>query len=226
MSALEKLTEMQEKTLRYIHRFLEEHGRPPAYREIRDGIKVKSTSTVSYHMDQLRRKGLLRRDKHVARGLSLTEAALAYMGRASPLVEETSHLVRLQIMGKIQAGETVDPFSDSFSSYDRDDTIGVDAGLLPRRRDNIFALRVQGMSMIDALINDGDIVIFQRATEVRNGDMVAVWLLDKHETTLKRIYYEGEMTRLQPANPDFAPIMVPTSEVVVQGKVVLVQRRL
>jgi repressor LexA len=80
--------------------------------------------------------------------------------------------------------------------------------------------------MIDALVNDGDIVILQKEHDVRNGDMVAVWLHLREEMTLKHIFIEGETTRLQPANPEHEPIFVPTDSVEVQGKVIMVQRQM
>jgi repressor LexA len=91
----------------------------------------------------------------------------------------------------------------------------------------LFALEVRGDSMIDAMVNDGDIVVMKRQPEWRNGDMVAIWLKDKEETTLKHIYREGGKVRLQPANPQMDPIIIDNPETVdVQGKVVLVVRQL
>ena len=134
--------------------------------------------------------------------------------------------MHLHVRGDIVAGEPVHLGHDSFASYDEDDVIRVDGGLLPRRRDNLFALRVRGLSMIDALINDGDIVILQQTNEVGNGAMVAAWLTVREEMTLKHIYFEDKNIRLQPANREFDPIILPASEVEVQGKVILMQRQM
>jgi repressor LexA len=99
-------------------------------------------------------------------------------------------------------------------------------GVLAGDTDDLFALHVQGDSMIDALVNDGDIVIMRQARRVENGEMAAVWLPEREETTLKRVYWEGNRVRLQPANPTMGPIYVnDPSKVEVQGKVVMVIRR-
>ena len=102
--------------------------------------------------------------------------------------------------------------------------------LLPARergKNELFALEVQGDSMIDAMVNDGDIVIMKQAQEARNGEMVAVWLDDRDETTLKYFYKEDGRVRLQPANPTMKPIIVDDPAAVkIQGKVVMVIRQM
>ena len=107
--------------------------------------------------------------------------------------------------------------------------VDVAASLLPGRERgarDLFALEVQGDSMIDAMINDGDIVIMKPAMEARNGEMVAVWLDDRDETTLKYFYLENGRVRLQPANPTMKPIYIDNpARVRIQGKVVMVIRK-
>ena len=101
--------------------------------------------------------------------------------------------------------------------------------LLPSKEkvDNLFALEVQGESMIDAMINDGDIVVLRPATEARNGEMVAVWLPSNNEATLKYFFKEKDRYRLQPANPTMKPIYIKKSEPLeIKGKVVMVIRRM
>ena len=100
--------------------------------------------------------------------------------------------------------------------------------LIPKRdkSEELFALEVQGDSMIDAMVNDGDIVIMKQAREARNGEMVAIWLNDRDETTLKYFYNEHNRIRLQPANPTMEPIIVDDPSVVeIKGKVVMVIRQ-
>jgi repressor LexA len=110
--------------------------------------------------------------------------------------------------------------------FGADEAIEITADLLSTKED-LFALEVKGDSMIDAMISDGDIVVMQRVPEWSNGDMVAVWLKDKEETTLKHIYREGDKVRLQPANPTMKPIYIENPEnLEVQGKVMLVLRQL
>jgi repressor LexA len=108
-----------------------------------------------------------------------------------------------------------------------EEAIEITRDMIPSTGEGLFALEVQGESMIDAMVNDGDIVVMKRDSEWRNGDMVAVWLEDKEETTLKHIYREGNRVRLQPANPTMGPIYVDDPQHLrVQGKVMLVVRQM
>ena len=107
------------------------------------------------------------------------------------------------------------------------ETLEINQALFGRDSDDLFALTVQGNSMIDALINDGDTIILRYQERVENGEMAAVWLLSESSTTLKKVYYEkGNRVRLQPANPTMSPIYVPADDVQIQGKVVMVIRQL
>jgi repressor LexA len=91
----------------------------------------------------------------------------------------------------------------------------------------LFALEVEGQSMIDAMVNDGDIVIMKKAQTAQNGEMVAVWLKDDDKTTLKYFFKEEKRIRLQPANPTMDPIYVNSSaDLIIQGKVVMVVRKM
>ena len=92
--------------------------------------------------------------------------------------------------------------------------------------EGLYALEVRGQSMIDALINDGDIVVMKHQSHAETGEMVAVLLVDDNETTLKRFYLEGDRVRLQPANPTMQPIYARAADVEVQGKVMMVIRKL
>jgi len=129
-------------------------------------------------------------------------------------------------VGRIFASEPVPvPGTDS-PMFGSDEAIEITQGLLSSTED-LFALEVKGDSMIDAMISEGDIVVMQRRSEWSNGDLVAVWLKDKEETTLKHIYREGDTVRLQPANPTMEPIIIKDPEnLEVQGKVMLVVRQL
>ncbi len=94
-------------------------------------------------------------------------------------------------------------------------------------QEGLFALKVKGNSMIDALINDGDIVVMKKQETAENGEMCAVWLRDKNETTLKRFHREkGNRIRLQPMNPTMEPLYANAKNIAIQGKVVLVVRQL
>ncbi len=216
-------SETQQKMLNFIWQYLRENGMPPAYRDIEKGIGASSTSVVSYHVKRLESMGLLNRQKYIARSLSLTSDAIRLLGKISDAIHESAYLLELRIVGDIAAGVPVDPGNES---YDSDDTISVDVRLLPKNWDELYAVRVQGMSMIDALVNDGDIVVLHKTTEIRNGDMVAVWLPLRGEMTLKHIYREGDMARLQPANRNYKALTLPGDQVDIQGKVILIQRLL
>jgi repressor LexA len=94
------------------------------------------------------------------------------------------------------------------------------------QEEGIYALKVQGTSMIDALITDGDVVVMRHTNTANNGDMIAAWLTDREETTLKRFFQEGDRVRLQPENQTMDPIYVDADKVQVQGRVVTVIRQL
>jgi repressor LexA len=127
--------------------------------------------------------------------------------------------------GTIVASQPVEVGHENFAMYDEDDAVELSSSMLNvSKTDDVFALRVSGDSMIDAMVNDGDIVIMRQQSTARNGDMVAVWLTPSDTTTLKYFYNEGERVRLQPANPHMEPIYVRPSDVRVQGKVMMVMR--
>lgn len=214
-----KLSDRQKRMLEFIQRFTAGNGYPPSIREIGDAADISSTSVVNYNLNRLVDEGYLTRDQNVSRGLRLTEK----IGRAA---EHLSNVVRVPLVGRIFASEPVPlPGTDS-PIFDAEEAIEITRDLVPSD-DGLFALQVKGDSMIDAMVNDGDIVVMTRAGEWRNGDMVAVWLRDREETTLKHIYREGARVRLQPANPTMQPIYIDNPESLeVQGKVMLVVRQM
>jgi repressor LexA len=137
-------------------------------------------------------------------------------------------VLRIPVLGRIVAGSPMPIPASDFSYYDAETMVDVARSLLPvrERTNELFALEVQGNSMIDAMVNDGDIVIMRRANEARNGEMVAIWLNDRDETTLKYFYKENGKVRLQPANPTMQPIIIDDPATVeIQGKVVMVIRQ-
>jgi repressor LexA len=204
----------QEKILDFIRRFANEHGFPPTIREIGEDVGISSTSVVNYNLNVLEKKNYIERDKNVSRGLRLTEA---YEEQIMP----SQDVAHIPIWGRIVAGEPLPvPDEDSFP----DETVEIAVGMLGDTSD-VYALEVEGNSMIDALIHSGDVVLMKRQTQARNGDMVAA-LLRGEETTLKRFYLEGDRVRLQPANPTMEPIYAPARDVEIQGKVIMVIRRL
>jgi repressor LexA len=205
----------QEKILDFIRRFSNDHGFPPTIREIGQDVGISSTSVVNYNLNVLEKKRYLERDKNVSRGLRLTAVA----GQAD---SPSRDIVRIPVWGRIVAGEPLPvPETGSFP----DETVDIAVGMLSDT-DDVYALEVDGDSMIDALIHSGDVVLLKHQNYARNGDMVAALLRGEKETTLKRFYLEGKQVRLQPANPTMKPIYAPADDVEIQGKVIMVIRRL
>jgi len=225
MANREKLSQRQQNILQYIWEYWREQSRPPTIREIGAAVKISSTSVVNYNLNKLEEKGFLEREAEVSRGLKLTDKAFGLFGRAADAVREVTNMIRIPLMGDIVAGEPVQIGNEDFSTYDEEDAIDVSTTLLPGRSERLFALRVRGNSMIDAMVNDNDIVVMVPTREAKNGDMVAVWLPQDGEMTLKYFYNEGEQVRLQPANPTMDPIYVHPANVEVQGKVMMVMRQ-
>ncbi len=234
MKKQKPLSKRQRNILNYILDYLQEHRRPPTIREIGKATNISSTSVVNYNLERLTERGLLEREAEVSRGLSITEKGVQELGRvgeailelADAVSETISRMVTVPLLGNIVAGEPIEVGNNDFATYDEDDALEVSASMLPTSRtDDLFALRVSGESMIDAMVNDGDIVIMRQAEVARNGDMVAVWLNSSDTTTLKYFFHEGEQVRLQPANPTMDPIYVDPDDVRVQGKVMMVFRQ-
>lgn len=210
------LGERHQKILEFIQDYQRKHKHPPSIREIGESCGISSTSVVNYYLDQLEKSGHIERDRKISRGLRVTGA--------SPIGE----MFRVPILGRIAAGEPIPVFPAEFQNFDLDESVEIASSLMPAREKGkqLFALQVQGNSMIDAMVNDGDIVILKPAQEAKNGDMVAIWLSDKNETTLKYFYKEKEGFRLQPANPTMKPIMIKKDEQLeIKGKVVMVIRK-
>jgi repressor LexA len=210
------LSPRQEGILKFIREFSIGNGYPPTIREIGKQVGISSTSVVNYNLDKLEKDGLIERDRAISRGLKLAAAANAF-------VTTLSNTFRVPLVGTIVAGKPMPVPDDSFSDIPKE-SVELTRDIV-RQQEGLYALRVKGNSMVDALVNDGDIVVMKQQSEAHNGDMVAVWLKDKGETTLKRFYREKNRIRLQPANPTMQPIYAHPSNVEVQGKVLVVIRQ-
>ena len=212
-----KLSERQRGMIDFIRRFTQDKGYPPTIRQIGEAVGISSTSVVNYNLNKLEKDGHLTRDLKVSRGVRLVEAPGSKPARLGDLV--TVPLAGFIFASQpVLVGDTPQTASDEAIEITRD---------LVKDSGDLFALRVKGDSMIDAMVNDGDIVVMKKVDRARNGEMVAVWLNDRSETTLKHFYLENGRVRLQPANPTMQPIMIDDpSTVQVQGKVVLVLRQL
>ncbi len=212
-----KLSDRQREIIAFIGKFSREHGYPPTIRQIGEAAKISSTSVVNYNLNKLEKDGYLTRDLKVSRGVRLVDQPA---GRGSKPTETLSIPLAGYIFASepVLVGDTPQTSADEVIELTRD---------LVRDTGDLYALRIKGDSMIDAMVNDGDIVVMKKVDRARNGEMVAVWLNDRHETTLKHFYLENGRVRLQPANPAMQPIIVDDpSRVEVQGKVVLVLRQM
>ena len=221
------------ETARFLIQFQNENDYPPTYDEIAEGVGVKSKSHVQKLINALLERGLIERDPFKARNIRILDEAYEFANAlAGNVVRRLEEIVVIPLAGRIVASAPVPiPVSD-LSYYDSESSIELLRSTLPpnEKIEELFALEVQGDSMIDAMINDGDTIIMRQANEARNGEMVAVWLDDNNETTLKYFYREGNgknvRIRLQPANPTMQPIYVDNpSQVRIMGKVVMVMRQ-
>jgi repressor LexA len=177
-------------------------------------LSISSTSVVAYNLKVLEQRGVLRREGKVSRGISIPK---------SDVITLTGLSTQVPLLGTITAGQPL-PDPEDLSS-DNADYVDVPADVVPSTKlANVYALKVRGYSMIDALINDGDIVLMRYQETAEQGDMVAARIISDNAVTLKRFYSEGERVRLQPANVTMEPIYVAANDVRIQGRVVGVLR--
>lgn len=212
---MKALSDKQKRIIDFIQRFVADRGYPPTIRDIVGGCQISSTSVVDYNLDILERAGHIRRDPEVSRGIELVNR--------SPVPQSS---VPVPVIGFIAAGVPIPvPAPDTWDTVSSAETIEVTSDLT-RGRGGVYALKVKGQSMVDALINDGDIVLMQHVNVVENGEMAAVWLKSEKEATLKKVYVEADQVRLQPANTRMRPILTGKDNVEIQGRVIAVIRQL
>ena len=204
-----KLSSRQHAILDFIKKEVKDKGYPPSVREIGEAVGLASSSTVHGHLARLEKKGLIRRDPTKPRAIEiLDELALSEE-------ETTLPTVRIPVVGKVTAGEPILAVENVEEYF-----------VLPERMvgsDTIYMLKVQGNSMIEAGILDGDYVIVRQQSVANNGDIV-VAMTEDEEATVKTFYKEKNHIRLQPENPDLEPILLPS--VTILGKVVGVFRNM
>ena len=185
----------QQRILDFIKKEIEQKGYPPSVREICAGVGLKSTSTVHAHLNHLEEQGYIRRDSTKTRALEVIDGTQS-RGRSVPLV------------GRVTAGLPI------LAIENIEEYLTLPQEMLGR--DEVFCLRVQGESMIDAGILDGDIIVVREQNNAENGEIVVAMIDD--EATVKRIYYEKTRVRLQPENQFMEPIYAENAQVI--GKVV------
>ena len=202
------LTKRQRQIYDYISDFVARNGYSPSFEEIGDGMGLSSLATVHKHVSNLEKKGLLKRDYNRSRSIDVLppKGTMKKAMAAAPL--------ELPMLGRIAAGKPIE-------AVENPDTLSLSDFTSSK---DVYVLEVMGESMVDEHIVEGDYVIVERAETARNGEMV-VAVVNNDDATLKRIFHEGEHTRLQPSNAKMQPIIVPSRAVQVQGRVIGVLRK-
>jgi repressor LexA len=199
------LTKRQKEILDYIDGFIAERGYAPSFEEIAENFGYSSLATVHEHLSNLERKGYIRKSYNESRSIELVRP-----GVGAPTIE-------LPLLGAVAAGLPIEAIPDT-------ETVAVPPDLVRRQREN-YVLRVEGNSMIEEQIRDGDYIVVQAQQTAEDGEMV-VALVGGEAATVKKLYREaGGRIRLQPANPTMDPIIVDARNVRIQGIVVGVIRR-
>ena len=216
MSLSINLSQRQQRIVDFIHHYISEYSYPPTIREIGEAADISSTSVVKYNLSKLAEFGILERDAKSSRGIRLRHEPVEVLLTAAG--------VRVPLYGTITAGAPI-MRPDLAEAPVATDTIELTRDIV-REPQNVYALRVRGDSMIDALVHDGDLVVLRSQRVAESGEMVAAWLPERGETTLKYFYREGRNVRLQPANPAYAPLIFPADQVEIQGKVIAIIRQL
>jgi repressor LexA len=199
----------RQKIIDFIRDFYDEHSYAPTVRDIMRGCELSSTAVVQHHLKVLESEHQIERDSKVFRSIQLPDR------------KSTIHV---SVLGKIAAGSPIPVLSPDTWHSEAIETLELSSEIT--RGKEVFALRVSGQSMIDALIDDGDIVLMEPVKNAENGDMVAAWLKKEEEVTLKRFFKENDQIRLQPANSQMKPIFSDAANVEIQGRVVAVIRTL
>jgi len=202
-------SETRQRILQFIREFAEEKGYAPTIRDILRGCNISSTAVVQHHLNILEREGYIDRDPKIFRSIQLPERG---------------NLVMVPLLGTIAAGEPIPVQSSDVWRTETVEMLQITDDITQGKE--VYALKVRGLSMVDAFIDDGDIVLMQQVNTANDGDMIAAWLKEQQEVTLKRIYRESDRIRLQPANNQMDPIYVNPDKVEIQGKVVGVIRKL
>ncbi len=205
------ITKRQREIYDFIARFVAERGYSPSFEEIGEGTDLSSLATVHKHITNLEKKGLLKRDYNRSRSIDVLPPRGALK---RSMAVAAGALAELPLLGRIAAGRPVEALQNPETISLADFT----------RSKEVFVLQVKGDSMQDEAILDGDYILVEKTSVVRNGE-IAVALLDGMESTLKRIYKEGDKVRLQPSNAAMQPVIVPAAAVQVQGRVIGVLRK-
>ena len=202
-------SQTRQRILKFLHDFVDDRGYAPTVRDILRGCSLSSTAVVQHHLNVLEREGYIHRDPEVFRSIQLLDR---------------KNTIRVPLLGSIAAGEPIPvPSSETWTS-EAVEMLQLTEELTQGKE--VYALKVSGLSMMDALIDDGDIVLMEPANTAEDGDVVAAWLKDKQEVTLKRFFQETGRICLQPANSQMKPLYVNPEDIEIQGRVIGVIRKL
>ncbi len=222
---LRALSPKQKSMFTFLVDYIQKNEFPPSIRETGDAVGIDSTSVVNYNLNKLEEHGLISRWKEVSRAIKINRPRARELGFQ---VDDTDDekMMAVPVLGNIVASNPVD-VGQAHTWQSAEEWVNVATDLVDDPR-YVYALRVQGDSMIDANIQDNDLVLMRTTATPRNGDMVSAWVEGDDEMTLKRYYLEGENVRLQPSSPDprYQPIIRPVNRVKIQGKVLAVIRTL
>ena len=199
------LTKRQKEILDYIRGFIDDYGYAPSFEEIAEAFGYSSLATVHEHLSNLERKGYIRKSYNESRSIEMVAA------------DSDGAALDLPLLGSVAAGMPIEAVQD-------DESLTVPRDMVRRQREN-YVLRVEGNSMIEEQIRDGDYIVVQAQQSAEDGEMV-VALVGGDSATVKKLYREpGGRIRLQPANPTMEPIIVDADDVTIQGVVVGVIRK-
>lgn len=188
------LTDRQRQMLEYIEHVVNTTGFPPSIRQIGEALDIRSTNGVRAHLKALEKKGYIHRSLRISRGIAMLDQVKRVVSTAA------RDTVAVPILGRVTAGMPI------LAVENYDGHLTLDPSLV--KSDDVFALRVEGDSMIEAGILDGDYVLVRPQQSANNGDIVVALLDD--EVTVKRFYREADGIRLQPENARLEPLRVPT----------------
>ena len=199
------MTKRQKEILDFIHGFIEERGYAPSFEEIAQAFGYSSLATVHEHLSNLERKGYIRKAYNESRSIEMVSG------------DSAATAFELPLLGAVAAGLPIEAIQEQ-------EAVSVPADMVRSGREN-FVLRVEGNSMIDEQIRDGDYIVVSSQVTAADGEMV-VALVGGDSATVKKLYREsGNQIRLQPANTAMEPLVVDADDVVVQGVVVGLIRR-
>ncbi len=204
---MEKLTDKQIEVLDTLKKYLAKHGYPPTVRELGEILGLSSPATTHFHLDKLEKKGYIKKGKEKNRCIELLVP--------NEFLEKDDKVVTIPLIGTITAGSPIEAIENP------DEFLSIPEEIVPKKSE-VFALTVEGTSMINKGIRDKDLVIIKRCQDAQNGEIVAA-MTSENEVTLKTFYKEKNHIRLQPENDTMSPIIL--NNVTILGKAVGLYRK-